>query len=82
MIFNEAEGHIASLAKYAVAFFRMSRLPPKSFILGPEATVFFLEGGEFALAGEGLATLGFEGLFPGADEVLVQAEGAGWPRRR
>src|SRR2546423_8402437 len=39
--------------------------------------VLLLEGGELAVAGEGVFALGFEGVLPVADEVLAEAEGAG-----
>jgi len=42
-----------------------------------EAAQFVREGGEFALPREGIGALAFEGVFPGADEVSVEAEGAG-----
>ena len=41
--------------------------------LGPEALVL---GPEPPLCGEGLGALGFQGLFPGVEEVIVEAEGA------
>ena len=37
----------------------------------------FLEGGEVAVAGEGLFALVVEGLLPVAEEVLAEAKGAG-----
>jgi hypothetical protein len=46
------------------------------FVFGVESAVLLLEGGEVALSGKRLLALFVEGLLPGADEVLVQAEGS------
>ena len=69
--------HDDSLAKKAVAFFRMSRSMREPLVLGPEAAQLLLDGREVALAGEGLVALGGEGLLPAPEQALAEAEVAG-----
>jgi hypothetical protein len=46
-------------------------------VLAAEAAQLVLEGGELAVAGEGLVALVLDGLLPGAEQGFVDAEGAG-----
>src|SRR5947209_8318306 len=52
------------------------RAPPGAACSRPGGGGSLPRRGELAPAGEGLAALGFQRLLPGADEVLVEAEGA------
>jgi hypothetical protein len=52
-------------------------LGQEPLVLGPEAAVLLVEGGELAVAWEGMWALVREGLPAVAEEVLTEAEGAG-----
>jgi hypothetical protein len=56
-------------------FFYNVALGLEALVLGAEAQP-LLDGREVAPAEEGLVALGLEGLLPGAEEGLVDAEGA------
>src|SRR3954451_13673088 len=52
-------------------------LRQETLVLRAETAVLFLEGGDVAAAGKGLFALGFESLLPVADQVVIEAQGAG-----
>ena len=55
---------------------RPTSVRAQALVVGAETAEFFLDGGEFARAGEGLWALGLHRLFPGAEEIVAESEGA------
>src|SRR5579875_2885827 len=74
VLFDEAVHHSASWAKSAVAFLKC-RAPPAAAGSRCGGGAAPPRRGELAVAGKGLVPLGLQGLLPGAEQDLVDAEG-------
>ncbi len=77
MALDEAVGHVASLAKNAAAFFRISRSIRSRLPSGAGGAQFLLHSGKAAVTGKSLIALGLEGDLPRAKERLADVKGAG-----
>ena len=76
MLLDEAEGHVASLAKNAAAFFRMSRSARSRLFSARRRRFSSSKGESLPCPGKACSPWSCEGLLPVADEVLAEAEGA------
>ena len=74
---DEAEGHSASLAKNAAAFFRMSRSARRRLFSARRRRFSSSKGETLPRPGKACSPWACESLLPVADEVVVETEGAG-----